>query len=678
MRNLSKGAARLNFLAAASLLALQAPTTASPAADPKALEMVVITGSRTPTRLADSPQRIELISAEDIERTVSRELSDLLKKNASVDVIQYPGNLSGIGIRGFRPEFSGINKRSLLLVDGRPAMSTNLSLVNMDMVERVEVLKGPASALYGSQAMGGVVNLITRQSRGPLGGMVQASLGTAKVRELRARLGGRLNETLDFDYAASVYSQADFRMGDGQLRPSTAYGQQSHGLRAGLNLGPDWRVSASGEFYRGRDIATPGDLAYGMNQQGNKDMDRHALDLRLNGRVAAHQLGLTLFSGSQWYETRTTSSSNPTQQAYLPFRSFAEDLQWQGVQLQDSWAWGNGRQLVMGVDWERAQADSKSYLPQGPAKAPFSADNSRSALGVYAQNSWQLNQGDTVLTAGLRHDRIEVRTLETPLKTDFEPSVAQFSSTNPSLGFKQQLASGLHLHGTLGQGFVSPSAAELTGTATTQYSNRVEITQGNAALRPESSRSWDLGLAWAWAGLSLDATYFDTRVKDKISRDAGRRLDARTQVFSYVNAAQARMQGLELEGSWRAAAWLRLHAGGTHYLQARQQQGEAWEPINNVPAQTLRLAADLRQGAWSGRLGLRYLGRSHDQDWVQGSGRQVRYEPFAVADVSARWQLSPAQDLNLGVENLFDRFYAEKFGFPQPGRQFKLSYRHEF
>ena len=124
------------------------------------LDTLVVTGRRAEAHLDDTPQRIELVGTQDIDNTPSRDLTDVLKKHTSVDVIQYPGNLSGIGIRGFRPEFSGINKRSLLLIDGRPAMATNLSLVNMDQVERIEVLKGPASALYGSSAMGGVVNLI--------------------------------------------------------------------------------------------------------------------------------------------------------------------------------------------------------------------------------------------------------------------------------------------------------------------------------------------------------------------------------------------------------------------------------------------------------------------------------------------------------------------------------------
>ena len=89
-------------------------------------EDVVVTGRRVETRITETPQKVEIVDATDIERTVAADLTDILKKNAGVDVIQYAGVLSGIGIRGFRPQFSGVNKRSLLLIDGRPSGVTNL------------------------------------------------------------------------------------------------------------------------------------------------------------------------------------------------------------------------------------------------------------------------------------------------------------------------------------------------------------------------------------------------------------------------------------------------------------------------------------------------------------------------------------------------------------------------
>ena len=95
-------------------------------------ESVVVTARRVETRLSETPQKIEVIDATDIERSVAADLTDVLKKNSGVDVVQYTGALSGVGIRGFRPQISGINKRSLLLIDGRPSGVTNLATLLLD------------------------------------------------------------------------------------------------------------------------------------------------------------------------------------------------------------------------------------------------------------------------------------------------------------------------------------------------------------------------------------------------------------------------------------------------------------------------------------------------------------------------------------------------------------------
>src|SRR5688572_21417632 len=125
------------------------------------LGQVVITATRSEVQRNKIPQSLTVINRKDIEKTGGQDFVDLLKKNASVNVVQYPGLLAGIGIRGFRPQTSGLNQRVLLLIDGRPAGAANIATINPSDIERIEVLKGPASALYGAQAMGGVVNVIT-------------------------------------------------------------------------------------------------------------------------------------------------------------------------------------------------------------------------------------------------------------------------------------------------------------------------------------------------------------------------------------------------------------------------------------------------------------------------------------------------------------------------------------
>lgn len=642
------------------------------------LETVVVTGRRAEARLEDTPQRIEVIGKTDIERTPARELSDLLKKNSSVDIIQYPGNSSGIGIRGFRPEFSGINKRSLLLVDGRPAMATNLSLVNIDRLERVEVLKGPASALYGSSAMGGVVNLITRESRGALGGFAQLGYGSFDTRELRGGVGGALSKWFDFDYSGSYFDQNDdFRMGNGVDRPNTAYTQQNHALRLGFNLTEDWRLVLNSDLYRGRNIATPGDLANGTNAQSNKDMDRNSHDLKLTGRLGAHRLTARAFAGEQSYQLYKKSSTTLADQPYLPFRSFDEELRFHGWQLQDQWAWSDWGMTVFGVDQENARQKTRSYNANGTGKAPSSANNERRSLGFYAQNSLFLNDGATSIDFGLRHDRITTETFSTPLMTTFTPGEAEFTTTNPSIGFKQRLIDGLRLHATAGKGFVPPSATELTGSAVTVKAGKDDVLSGNPGLRPESSMTWDLGLEWSAGKLFADLTVFRTRVKDKITRvQVGEDVDNR--YFSYTNADSARMEGLEWDGRWQAAEFLTLSVSGTHYFKRVEDIAGVTSNIRNVARNVWRVAADVQHGAWSGRLGARYVGRMNDNDWNGNSANIVTYEPFTVADLAVRYRIDRHQSVSLQVENLFDRFYWEKAGYPLPGRNGRLAYRYDF
>ena len=150
---------------------------------------LTITATRSESRVKEVPAKVEVIDRQTVEQTVGNTVTEQLKKNASINVIEYPGALAGIGIRGFRPEFSGITKHTLILVNGRPAGTTNLATLLSDNIERIEVLKGPASSLYGGEAMGGVVNIITRKNSGKLTGMVEAGLGSFSTNTQGVALG---------------------------------------------------------------------------------------------------------------------------------------------------------------------------------------------------------------------------------------------------------------------------------------------------------------------------------------------------------------------------------------------------------------------------------------------------------------------------------------------------------
>lgn len=653
------------------------------------LAPVVTTAHRVETKLEDVPQRIEVIQSKDIDKTFQNDLTDLLKKNASVDVMQYPGGLSGIGIRGFTPEYNGINRHTALLVDGRPVSADNLATINVGSIEQVEVMKGPGSALYGSGAMGGVVSMISRQSKGDIRGQANLSLGQFDTKEVKLRAGGSINQSTDFDYAGSLIKAGDFKLGNGEVRPSTGYEMESHSIRGGLDINKDWRLVGKWTDWKGRDVDTPGDLAYGTNAQTRKQMANSDRDLRLTGRMGDHSLSATVFSGTQDTESTTKTSTTASYRPQLPAVSYAGELTFSGWQAQDAWGWSKDSVLLFGIDTQNAKSVSRSYnlaVAGTPRKDPGTADNQRFSIGYFAENSWAFNDGNSTAYVGIRRDNISVETLDTPYKVGFTPSKVDFTATNPSAGFKHLIATGWNLHATIGKAFIAPNALYVTGNYQTPRTVGgvvvYDYTLGNPSIKPENSLTKDVGVEWSIRDFNVDLTIFDTKVKDRIvsvkTTDTSGGPNNGGVTTTYANGDEASIQGLELQSRWAFAKNYKLTFGGTQYFHNWTLVNGQHVDANVVPKQAFKIALDADYGPWTSRLSVRYRGRMKDQDWVNGGGKQIEIGGFTVADLNVRYRLDKAQSVALSVENLTDRFYTEKFGYNMSGRNMRANYRYEF
>lgn len=642
-------------------------------------ESVVVTGRRMETRLSETPQKIEIVEARDIARSVALDLTDVLKKNAGVDVVQYNGVLSGIGIRGFRPEISGINKRSLLLVDGRPSGVTNLATLLLDGVDHIEVLKGPASAVYGASAMGGVVNVITRQSRGPVRGGARIAFGSFSVSDFAGKAGGSLGPRMDFDVSGSAFNQRDdYRMGDGVVRPATTYGAYDGSARLGADLSSRWRLEGRVSLYRGRDINTPGDVFSGVSSQGRKDLNRTTGDVRLSGQAGRHLLSGTFYDAREAGHLSNVTTSNPLDEPYLPYLTFENWFTWRGVQAKDVWHWGRASSLVVGLDFEHVTSETRSYARTGTRQAPFAADNQKNTLGAYAENTFALRHGRTVLAVGGRVDRITVETVDTPLKTNFTPSTTTFTVFNPSIGFKHELRPGLRAHATAGRAFVPADATALTGYTTNVVNGRTQINQGNPDLRPERSTSFDAGLEWFSASAHVDVTYFQTTVTDRVVSNIliSNPPPPDPIVLTAMNTLAAHIHGMDVEVARRVNARVRAFSNITHYFSRKEQLPATGERnILNVATNTIRAGVDLDLGRLSARLSARYVQGRQDQDFNAAGSPVVDYPDFAVADLSATYQVHPFHAVVLSAGNIFDAHYYEKKGYPLAGASYMLKYR---
>lgn len=643
-------------------------------------EELVVTATRSEESAKNVPAKIEVIDKQEIDLTVGNTLTEQLKKSSSISVIEYPGALAGIGIRGFRPEFSGITKHSLILIDGRPSGVTNLATLLTDNIERIEVLKGPASSLYGAEAMGGVINIITRKNTEELTGKVEVGYGSFETNIQNAMVGGKVGEKFDFDASVGRYDQqGDIKVGDdGEDRANTSYLTQNADLRLGADIGDSWRMDIRGNGYQGRDIETPGDVAYGDTQSGYKDIDNYGVDLRAEGGAGENnQLGITLYATLEEQENYSDHYYGTPMPTY---QSYDSETSWLGAQIKDTYSWGD-HSFITGLDFQDIKKESRSYNTDGSQKAPYSPDEGRVNVAGYLESVWKFYDEKLTATAGARFDYFEVETLETPFKSDFTPNSEDFTNFSPRAGLNYRFDSGTRLHSTIGQAFVPPSAAQLAMYAETYVDGVTMISKGNSDLEPENSTTWDGGIGYEKQemGFNCDLSYFYTDVTDRITSIT------EGLVSTYQNSLGAEIQGIEVEISLDLGTlldWgrsLKLYLNSTNILKAEEElEGGGMEDIHNVADYTYNYGVQYDDGMFDGRLHFRTVGEMRDTDWVTAGYPEIEYPSFTVADIVVGTNFLDHHRVQLTIDNILDEDYYEKKGYPQPGLAFYLSYNYSF
>jgi len=651
-------------------------------ATPVELNPIVVTATRNAQPRDEVASSMEVVEGSVLDDSVGDTFLDQIKKNASVDVIQYPNGLAGIGLRGMRPNFEfTINPRSLILIDGRPSGSTSFTTLSPESIERVEVLKGPASSLYGASAMGGVVNIITRRSKGPLTGAFNLGYGSFDTRQAGVSLGGSLSERTDFDLALGYVNQhGDFRTGAGDKRAGSDFRRASGKLRLGSNLTNMVRIDATVDWADLKNNA-PGPLSYDPPNASANNTDRLGGDVRLTLTPRNHLITAVAYASRENYNYITVPALAPR------YRSSRTESRYMGVQLQDVWTFNEKHSLTYGFDWQRVEADRFSYSENGAAVAPYSPNERRDSSGIFAEWASRWLDDRLILTLGARLDWIEASTRTTPEKDTFTPGKSNFTSFNPRGGIVYKLTDTWRIHGSAGTAFAPPQGNELAGENIEYAGNQRRVNIGNAGLKPERNRTWDIGIGYTDELIDADLTYFDSRIRDRIRSVIVSDTPAE-RISSFENADNSRMRGIEARLAVDAGQWLGFPAGRfglsgslTRLIQAEDIDSSATVPIRNVAKWKSNLSMTVSNGnTLSATLTARHVDVRYDNDNSQGNiytgGRGGLFEnkPFTVVDLSARWKVTPKDTLRLDISNLFNRDYYEKADYIMPGRGVYLRY----
>ena len=603
------------LLAAAALLACAPAGPAAgqaPGAAPSAVSAdVVVTAEAVPEPAATLGVAATVVTAAEIERSRATTVAELLRRVPGLDLVQSggAGGVTSLFLRG-----AG-STQTLVLVDGVRLNSphfggVDLSTLSTANVERIEVVRGPFSALYGSEAIGGVVQVVTRRGAGDgLSGRASFGAGSRDAREgvVTAALG-----------EGPVSVSAGFRrtLEDGGL-PNESFAATS------LSAAVDVAVSAdlkAGVAVR-RESSRTGIPFSGATATPSRSTtaDQTIVSVPLSIGLGA---GTTLEAAATFGEDRPTYEDPDDPWGYTRSETRARRA---GGRLVVSRASGPNR-LSAGADYERSSVTSEDSYG-------VSLDDAVTRTwALFVEDRLELAGDRLVVTAGVRRD----------------DHSAYGASTNPRVTLAFRPAPSLKLRAAAGTAFRSPTTGELYYPFS-----------GNPQLEPERSASYEAGGELSLApGLVAEATGFFTDVRDLIQYDFAAQRN--------VNVGRARSRGVELVLRGDLTAALVARASYT-YLDAEDR--DTGLPLLRRPRHraAVTLGASLR-GLEADVTGL-YVGARDDVD-AQTFARVTSPSYFRL-DVSAALPhlLGPVGPF-VRVTNLLGEEYTEVAGYPSPGRRF--------
>lgn len=599
---------------AAVLAALASPAFAEDKTDADPLK-ITVTANRVPTAIARSGSSVTVIDRSEIERSGAVSVTDVLERVPGIDFSDNGGVGSATSVR-----IRGMDARhTLVLIDGvrvgdvsSTGGETNLGLIDLSMVDRIEVVRGPQSALYGSDAMGGVVNIITRSGKGQPrsiegfaeGGSYNTRTGGVSVSGSRGPVGVAVGGSW---FATEGYSRVKTSADRDQAKRVTGHGR--------LNFeASDW-LSFDAGFHH---WATRADFdnTFGINRDGPNteesevDLGRFTTRTRfLNGKFNS---AFTVFAGRTERQSRTVSDFGPYNYGYTGDRV--------GFDLVNDINWGAAGITVFGGAAERTAYD-------------FSDDFSRSKADESRRGVFVMHQ----------------LTLMDRLHLSAAGRVDAFGNYGTFPTWRVTAAYDIHetetrLRASAGTGAKAPSLYQRYGAWV-----------GNTTLEAETSFGAELGVEQAfWNGrASASLTGFYNRYKNFIDYDFA--------ASRYEQIGRARMFGIEASG--RVDIIEGMLEGKATYTWLDTEDGSTKQPLARRPEHSGTLAL-VYTGIDRLRLEVSVTGVGERFDRPNAAGK---LDPYARVDLKADYQLTPNVNLYGRVHNLFDTDYEAAAGYNTAG-----------
>ncbi len=633
------------------------------------LPALVVSGSAEPSDARTLPASVQVINRVQMERSGATNLAEVLARTSATRVLMQPGNYSKFSLRGFSSGKSAgtpLSDRVLLLIDGNRAGTGNLNYIPVVSIKRIEILRGPASVLYGGSALGGVINVITERGEGTPKTRLGAEYGSWDKRSLRVGVsGGTSDNRWGAVAAGQMEGTSDYKDGRGQRY------KNSHSNEAGGSMGLTFRpheatsFSGTGIFHRTYDTGSPGDVFYPAPQASIDNAYSYgglAMSSSLDNGVSVRS---SLYGNENIYEYRDGDNT------IIDSRMFGGRTV-VGVPLGEVADLKLGR-FSVGAEYINHRQDVR-----GSAK--WEPNNTTDVYSAFAEH--KLDYDSLSILYGVRFDQYRMGTRATN-GLDVRTEDQTFDQVTWTGGATWWVLDWLGLRANVGTAYVPPNSMETSGQYTVKSTWGDYLYKGNPDLKAEKSLTTSVGLEVEKGGLSGNVGYFHTTYENRIGTVFNWGFP--TSTYDYVNQDDITLAGIEgnlaYEGDFKAGGETFRYAPyvSWEYLTERRNPNGAGlaRTLTDTPEYTATAGLGLGLGMVWLDVNAQFVGSHVGADFAN-NGVMRRFSRFEV--YNARLTVTPMQDLEIyaGVDNLADTYYGYKPEFPMPGRSYTLGCSYAF
>jgi vitamin B12 transporter len=653
------GAARwVGRLLVPLLLGARATGGAQEPADTARLEPVVVTANRMATPVANVSAAVSVLDGRELEARGITSVAEALRDVAAVDVVRNGsyGGVTSAFVRGGEGDYVKV------LVDGvplnEPGGVIDLADLTTDNIERIEIVRGPVSVLYGSDAVSGVVQVFTRRGTGALHGDVRLRAGTYTAVDASGGIAGG-TETIDYAIAAARSRT------DGVYPSNNEYANTVWSGTVGVS--PDDRSDARLTVrYGASEYHYPTDgVGAVVDENAFQRRDRIALGIeavRAVSRRLEVRAGLALSQLDGGIDDRPDGPADTL--GYYAYSSVRTAVRRSADVRANAFLPANAVLTVGGtVEWQRERSVEETQSEYGPGGSSF--DATRTGRGVYAQ---------------LQAEPLERLALTVGGRLDHNSVFGTFMSYRGGISYG--LPTGTRIRAAVGTAFKEPTFLEHFADG--------PFARGNPELRPERTASWEAGVEQSLWGdrVVVTASWFSQRFRDLVQYAF---VPPEPGAPNFFNVAAADAEGVE--SGVALALPLGFHVTGTYtYLRtAVVDAGPDGGPgtVLQEGARLLRrptyawgIVARRRFGVRGSVSGtLRHVGDRDDLDFTAFPSARVVLPSYLRVDVAGEVRVwggrarSPMIALTGRLENVFGADYSEVFGFRTPGRTIAVGIR---